>query len=81
MRTVRSCQPYKSFALPVIFAAAGFYLEFCVNGFKKENLMIDLAYISGKYEKLELKAKDEVPQIAEKIQKGKNNDKIKSNNS
>ncbi len=67
--------------IAIIFAAAGFYLEFCVNGFKKENLMIDLAYISGKYEKLELKAKDEVPQIAEKIQKGKNNDKIKSNNS
>lgn len=67
--------------IAIIFAATGFYLEFCVNGFKKENLLIDLAYISGKYEKLELKAKDEVSQIVAKIQKGKNNDKIKSNNS
>ncbi len=73
--------------IAIIFAATGFYLEFCVNGFKKENLMIDLAYISGKYEKLELKAKNEILEIKQstetmqKIQKGKNNDKIKSNNS
>lgn len=67
--------------IAILFAATGFYLEFCVDGFKKENLMIDLAYISGKYEKLELNAKDELSQIMPKSQKGKNNDKIKSNNS
>ncbi len=67
--------------IAILFAATGFYLEFCVDGFKKENLMIDLAYISGKYEKLELKAKNEFSQIMPKSQKGKNNDKIKSNNS
>lgn len=50
--------------IAIIFAASGFYLEFCIDGFKKENIMIDLACISGKYEKLELKAKDEISRIS-----------------
>lgn len=66
--------------IAILFAAAGFYLEFCIDGFQKENLLIDFAYISGKYEKLELKSKDEFSEITAKFKKGKNNDKIKSDN-
>lgn len=66
--------------IAILFAAAGFYLEFCIDGFQKENLLIDFAYISGKYEKLELKSKDELSEITAKFKKGKNNDKIKSDN-
>lgn len=53
--------------IAILFAAAGFYLEFCFNGFKKENLLIDLALISGKYEKLELKANDESAKMRSEI--------------
>ncbi len=51
----------------IVLSAIGFYLEFCVNGFNKKNLLIELNYISGKYDNFELK--------------GKNYDKIESDNS
>ena len=53
--------------IAILLAAAGFYLEFCFNGFSKEHLLIDLAFIAGKYDRLELKSKDESKNIVRKI--------------
>lgn len=45
--------------LAILLATAGFYLEFCFDGFSKKNLMLDLNFLAGKYKNLELKAKEE----------------------
>lgn len=56
--------------LAIIFAVAGFYLEFFYCGINKNNLLMDLAFISGKYEKLELKAKKESDKLGSPIKTG-----------
>lgn len=55
--------------IAVLLAAAGFYLEFCFDGFSKANLMLDANFIAGRYENLALKAKDEAAEYKQTVKK------------
>ena len=41
--------------IAILFSISGFYLEFCFKSFNRDHLLIDLAFLLGHYDKLELK--------------------------
>ena len=57
----------------ILFAAAGFYLEFCTDGFNAEKLRVDFYVLSGKYDALLKEAQDEAGRLSSLAGKNKKN--------
>ena len=57
----------------VLFAAAGFYLEFCTDGFNAEKLRVDFHVLLGKYDALLKEAQDESERLSSLAGKKKKN--------
>ena len=57
----------------VLFAAAGFYLEFCTDGFNAEKLRVDFHVLLGKYDALLKEAQDEAERLSSLAGKKKKN--------
>ena len=49
----------------IISSVCGFYLEFIPESFNRRNLLLDLNFYLGKYENIELRAKDELKKLTD----------------
>lgn len=49
----------------IISSVCGFYLEFIPDSFNRRNLLLDLNFYLGKYENIELRAKDELKKLTD----------------
>ncbi len=64
----------------IICAVVGFYLEFCTDGFDKTRFLMDLHFLTGKYDSLILKELKENKKENEKLLEKKDSSLLKSIN-